>query len=350
MNTEDVRVIETMLRTHGEARMRQARDMHPEYGRLWSEALALMMSGGKRIRPRMVLLAYRMFGGEDVASIIPIAAAHELLHFGILVHDDIIDRDDVRYGVKNVTGRYEAFYEADMPDDGDRHHYAQGAALLAGDLMISDAYQMMLQADVAPERIVAVQKILGDGIFEVVGGELLDTEAAFRGSGVASPEKIALHKTASYTFVLPMLIGATLAGASEEQKEQLVRFAQNLGVAFQLRDDILGVFGDAKKTGKTTSGDIREGKKTYMVERFYECASEQQKTCFNALFGHEDISDDEVTQVRQLLVDSGARAETEDGIKRYADEARAILDGLTIDAESRHAAETLIIAATDRVI
>lgn len=340
--------IDSAIFLHIDQSLGRAMTMSGDYARLWSAIRELMGSGGKRIRSRIVVLSYQMFGGDDVQSIVPVAAAHELLHLGMLIHDDIIDRDYVRYGVKNIAGSYDEVYAEAVTDPASRLHYAHSAALLAGDLMLSEAYQMILSANISSTKIVEVQKIFGRGIFEVIGGELLDTEAAFLGVDGASPELIALHKTASYTFILPMLIGACLADASADQKKGVIEFAKNLGIAFQLRDDVLGVFGDEAETGKTNTGDIREGKRTYMIERFYQLAGDAEKLEFETLFGNEGISMDDADRVRELLRESGALDETEQAIAHYTHRARAALGTLDIGSAFIEEVNELIVLATER--
>ena len=340
--------VETIIFSRIASRLETAGMISLNYRRLWSEIQRLMGAGGKRIRSRIVVLAYQMLGGKDVHSIIPVAAAHELLHMAMLIHDDIIDRDYIRYGVDNVAGSYNAIYTASVADEASRLHYAHSAALLAGDLMLSEAYQLIARADIDPARAIEVQKIFGRGIFEVVGGELLDTEAAFLDRVDLSSEQIALYKTASYTFMLPMLVGASLAGATTSQRLRVVEFARNLGIAFQLRDDVLGVFGDEADTGKTITGDIREGKRTYMVEQFYELASDTQKANFGQLFGKSDISDEEAEQVRGLLIESGALDRTEQAIARYTEGARSALNHLDVDRAFVGDIDELIVLATER--
>ena len=340
--------VDAIIFDHISNRLQQAGEMDPGYRYLWQEIQTLMSAGGKRVRSRIALLTYQMFGGKDVAAILPIAAAHELLHLGMLIHDDIIDRDYIRYGVKNIAGNYDNLYASSVEDGDDRRHYAHSAAILAGDLLLSDTYQLILAADIEPVKIIEVQKIFGNGIFEVIGGELLDTEASFIREGAVGPEKIALHKTASYTFTLPMLVGACLADVSMEQKRVIEEFSENLGIAFQLRDDVLGVFGDQDETGKTNSGDIREGKRTYMIERFFELADDQQREEFETVFGYSDIREDQVERARQLLIESGARDRTEEAIRDYTQKSRSLIGALGIEPEFLDDLDELIVLVTER--
>ena len=340
--------LNTILEDFFARNSQKAISISPYYHDLWAEIARLMSSGGKRLRPKMTILAYQAFGGKDVQAILPIAAAQELLHLGMLIHDDIIDRDYIRYGVDNIAGGYDKMYKDLVSDKTDRLHYAHSSALLAGDLMISGAYQLMTDAKVEATKIIEVQRLFGKGIFEVVGGELIDTESAFREFGEIKSETVALYKTASYTFIVPMLIGAMLADASKADQAYLRLFAENLGIAFQLRDDIIGVFGSEAATGKSTSGDIREGKRTYMVEQLCTLATKEQKVVFDHYFGDNAISSDEVELIRDLLVSTGAKQKTEEAIARYEVKARSALESLTLDPISGDQLEELITIATKR--
>lgn len=346
--TDDRVAIDAIIEVFITRQLAKSAGMSPYYQDLWSEVARLIRSGGKRLRSQMTILSYRMFNGRDVESILPAAAAQELLHLGMLVHDDIIDRDYTRYGVDNIAGGYNKIYHGLVSDKTDRLHYAHSAALLAGDLMLSEAYLLMAESKVDARKIIDIQKLLGESIFELVGGELLDTESAFREIGAVDPYTIALYKTASYTFTLPMLVGAQLANVSLTNQLHVREFGRNLGIAFQLRDDILGVFGDETETGKTTTGDIREGKRTYMIEQFCLLASEQQRVLFDRYFGDHSISTDEVSQIRELLLDSGALEKTEQSIIDYESKARSALKALTIDATYLAQLDDLIAIATKR--
>lgn len=318
------------------------------YEQLWRDMHRLIRSGGKRLRPQMVVSAYKAFGGTGEERIIAVAAAQELLHMSLLIHDDVIDRDFVRYGVDNITGNYEKVHYAIVTDPTDRLHYAQGASILAGDLLIAGSFQLMAESGLDAVDIVEIQKIHSRSIFEVAGGELIDTESAFRRPGEISTKAVALYKTASYTFVGPLLIGATLAGIDEQSKAHLKEYAQNLGIAYQLRDDVIGVFGKEEQTGKPTTSDIREGKYTYMVEQFYARATREEQERFDLYFGDKNIEQREVEIVKDLLRTSGALARTEEAIDRYVHQARAALGRLGSQVGSLDDLELLITIVTKR--
>jgi len=315
----------------------EARSISPHYETLWQDIQKLYAAGGKRLRSYMTLLTFETFSDQPVETIVPAAASQELLHIAMLIHDDIIDRDDIRYGVKNVAREYIDHYEEIIENEQDRRHYANSAAILAGDLLISEAFILMTETDASALHIREAQRLLSQAIFQVVGGELLDTEAAFRGIDAVDPLVIAEQKTASYSFVSPFLMGATLAGAAPDKLELLRQLGEQLGVGYQLRDDLIGIFGSEEVSGKSISSDIIEGKRTLLIEEFYKLANETQRITFDALFGRHELKADEVQVVRSLLIDSGARDVVETLITAYQQHTHTLLGALEID-DIHHAA------------
>jgi geranylgeranyl pyrophosphate synthase len=325
-----------------------ARRISPHYETLWEDTQKLYKAGGKRFRSYMTLLTYEAFSKKSPQTILPAAAAAELLHMAMLVHDDIIDRDDVRYGIKNVTGEYLIHYEELIEDAADRRHYANSAAMLAGDLLISEAYVLITETDANPKAIVAAQRLISKAIFHVIAGELLDSEAAFRGADSADPVLIAEEKTASYSFVSPFLMGATLAEASESQLEILQKLGEQLGIGYQLRDDILGIFGDEAATGKSADSDIKEGKRTLLIEEFHTYATEAQQKEFKTLFGRQDLTKKDIKRVKTLLIESGAKEAVEIQITAFQDYTQALLKSLDMDTAHSKAFSMLIDMCLNR--
>lgn len=328
--------IETILGRFFISSIKNADRIDTYYGDLWRELYRLHKAGGKRLRPRLTLMAYEAFGGKDTSSMLQIAAAQELIHFSMLIHDDIIDRDTVRYGVNNIIGSYEKVYGPFAKDDQDVRHYANSAAIMAGDLMIAGAHKLILDSPVDDSKKMIALQTMYDGIFDVAGGELLDTESSFRPMGAVDPIKIAIYKTASYSFSRPLTIGAHLADAPAKSIKQLARLASNLGIAYQLSDDLLGVFGDQTKTGKSNTGDIREGKQTLLASLTLELLSKSQKASFEEYFGNKSASDNELERIKKLMVASGAKRTVQDHVRTYLAAARNDLTKLGITGSSRN--------------
>lgn len=287
-------------------RSKRAEQVGASYELLWNNIQDVALVGGKRIRPLLTAIGYGSFDEK----ILPIATAQELIHIAVLMHDDIIDQDFFRHNALNMNGLYKERYKAFLPGQ-QAAHYANSAALLAGDLLIAESYQLICSADINAAARSKVLLQLTNSIYEVVGGELLDVEAAFVQGEVFDPLKIYRYKTASYSFIGPLLSGGYAAELDESTVSMLRAFAENIGIAFQMQDDILGIFGDTEKTGKSTTTDLREAKWTSLIachkKRISNNAVMQQH--FRA-FGSADASDEALECLAKDIKASGAYEET----------------------------------------
>lgn len=341
--TQVISDVETYLDGFLNSQLDLAKKMNPDYARLWQVIIDVNSAGGKRIRPYMTMLAYKAFGGSDYKSVLPIASAMELLHCAMLVHDDIIDRDYVRRGKPNVAGQYYKKYEGNV----DRSHLAASAALIAGDLLISAAFQVVLESDLDAEQKLVAHRIVGEAIFEVCGGELMDTEAVIYEPDQVNSLKIAELKTAGYSFDAPLRLGAMLAGADGDSIKTLSQYARAVGVAFQLTDDMLGVFGDESVTGKPEGSDLKEAKRTYILQRTLKNLKGQDKEEFNGLIGRE-ITRNELKRARDLMKQCGAVDEAESIIQAQISLATKALEKLNFDPEINEEFEKLIKKSVNR--
>ena len=310
----------------------EAAALHPAYQQLWRKVHDLSKSGGKRLRPYLTLLTYQAYGSEDVHDILPVAAAQELLHFAMLIHDDIIDRDTIRYGTENVIGQYEHIYAPSLEAPDERRHFANSAALMAGDVCLAGAFELSSRASIDTAQHMMVRHSLWRTIFTVVGGELLDTEAAFRTEQdmVADAMTVNRNKTADYTCVRPLVLGAQLAGAPDADIEILKEIGQHLGIAFQLVDDNIGIYGDSDVTGKPVGADIREGKRTFLVERAYELADDTQRARLHELHGKKDLTHSENSEFCDIINATGALKDAQMRIAEHRKIADGLVDSLTI--------------------
>jgi geranylgeranyl pyrophosphate synthase len=330
-------LIDTRLTRFCELRISEASHIGPSYSTLWQSITSLLQAGGKRFRPYMLIATYVAYSGqEDFEKIVPAALAQELIHQAMLIHDDIIDRDTIRYGVKNIAGQYDDSYAAHIDKRSERTHMSLSAALLAGDVLLSDSYRLLSEVDRPQSLVNQAIQILGNGVFEVVGGELLDTESAFLPAGSVRAEVVARFKTASYSFISPITMGAVLAGAPAHEIRLLRQFAEYLGVGYQLRDDLLGVFGDTTKIGKSTTTDITEGKRTYLIEQFDAQAHDEQKATFYQLFHRSDLTESQFEAVKSLIIASGAKTTVEAEIDTLYKKATRIVAELELDATFKH--------------
>lgn len=348
VDTKKMTLVDEAINGFFERSIDYAKRIDPSYEQLWQILYELIRSGGKRLRPKMTILAYDAFGGKNINDLIPVAAAQELLHFSLLIHDDVIDRDYLRYGTDNVAGRYKKIYSKYLLSPGDVTHFSHSASILGGDLMLSGAHQLIALSTLNERDKLTAQSFLSHSVFEVAGGELLDTELSFVPYTNGDAIKVAKYKTASYSFVAPLLTGATLAGITKKQTNALNTYAQSIGIAYQFIDDILGIFGKEEKTGKSTSSDITEGKRTYMVERSLEAMTAKEKEHFHSVFGNPDASDAEISAIKNLLESSGARKTTLQAAKEYAQTAREAIKDMSINHQYEQEFENFISNIIER--
>jgi geranylgeranyl diphosphate synthase type II len=294
-----------------------------QYEQLWS-ILEKNTVGGKRFRPRMVIAAYESLGGDDLEAAAYVGAAFELLHTALIVHDDVIDHDFMRRGVANISGTYRDAAAARGSSTKVAEHAGISAAVIAGDLALFNSYRLIDRSGVADVVRARLLEVMDDALFASAAGELIDVDfsTAVEVPHVDDILTMERLKTAVYSFEGPLQAGAILAGASEEVISTLGDFGREIGIAYQLVDDLLGVFGKEAETGKTTIGDLREGKRTVMISY---ATSTAQWPAIAPLIGKPDLTDDEAEAVRDVLVACGARSFAEGLARYYANRALARL-------------------------
>ena len=295
-----------------------------QYAALW-ESARRSADGGKKIRPALVGNTYRLLGGNDDDHAVTVATAFELMHTAFLMHDDVIDEDTVRRGTPNIVGRFSSDAENRGVSGAAAQSWGRASAILAGDLMIHASGDMVSRLDLHTSVRIALLDLLDECLFVTVAGELSDV--AFS-TGVESPvltEVLAMTqwKTAHYTFQAPLQAGAILAGASQELRQMLGAFGAQIGIAFQLRDDLLGVFGDEDATGKSRLSDIDAGKITpLMFHALQMTHTEELRERLDA----ESPIDRDHARIRELVEASGARKLIENLIEERKQEASVYLN------------------------
>ena len=339
--------IETLLGSFCDEKIADAAEIDDRYRDLWQEIRQYLLTGGKRMRPRLVMLAYEAYGGKNPGSIIPIAAAWELLHACLLVHDDIIDRDLVRHGRPNIAGRYQEIY-GDL-GEADVDHYALSAALLSGDLLLMSTYELVQTAPLSSDEKLLVQKYLNQAIFSVAGGELIDTDSVLYDPRQTDPLLVARYKTASYSLQSPLQCGAALAGATEEELKKLAEIGLHTGIAYQLKDDVLGVFGDIETTGKSNRSDILEKKRTFLIKETLKNLAPANASALAGLLapGYE-MTHEDAEKIVELIISSGAKEKTERTILDESTKALQIVEELSVDQSYKNIFSSLISKLTTR--
>jgi geranylgeranyl diphosphate synthase type I len=294
--------VDELLGSWLDRRVEKARMRGAEVGAVAGAVRELVLRGGKRMRAALLAAAYEACGGDGgVEAVGPAAAALEFLQAYLLAHDDWMDGDDLRRGGPSVPAMMRARFGCSLAD---------AASVLAGDLAAAWALQAMFELDLPAERVAIAARELGCVEEDVVHGQLLDVCAAAKDAhGVEAAYAL---KTASYTVRSPIVMGARLAGANDAQVLALAAFAEPLGIAFQLRDDLLGAFGNQAATGKPAGSDLRRGKRTTLVvEAMHD---PQTRVSLERVLGRGDATDDEIASAVARLEASGARARVEERI------------------------------------
>lgn len=285
---------------------------------LW-QALRGATEGGKRFRPRLLMSAYRALAPADRATTLAsdavaadavaaeVAAAIELLHTAFVLHDDVIDSDVLRRGRPNVSGAFAAAARSGRATPDHALRYGQAAGIVSGDLALAGAVKAIALCGAPAGTTARLLDLMDRAIRLTSAGELADVRLSLPGErgSVADAITVAEHKTAVYSFELPLQAGAMLAGASEELVGEIGQLGRLLGIAFQLLDDLDGVFGDPAVTGKSVLTDLREGTRTVLIAHARTTAWWRQ---MSELVGDPRLDDDGARRVRDMLESSGSRA------------------------------------------
>ena len=264
------------------------------------------MAGGKRIRPAFLYFGYLAAGGNDEKKILETSMCVELLHSFLLIHDDIMDRDASRHGVPTLHERFKNIGKK-YKISNDSEHFGNSMAMMAGDITAAMACEVIFNSKFPAEIVVKALDKLQDLVFITAPGEMMDMIMEY--SGKATEEEILkMHegKTARYTFEGPLHLGCLLAGGDEKMLEHFSKYALPLGKAFQIQDDILGIFGDKEKIGKPVGSDIIEGKQTLLVIKTLELGNSEQKNIIKKYLGKKDLTSKEAELFKGAVKDSGA--------------------------------------------
>lgn len=315
-----------------------------------------VLGGGKRLRPTFAWWAWRGAGGSsdgpEAEGALHAVAALELIQACALIHDDLMDDSDSRRGSPTV---HVAFAERHQERGwhGEPEQFGLAASVLIGDLALAWAEDMFASAPLPAATLAAARPAWRAMRTEVLAGQYLDVHT--QASGDSSPEaamRVNELKTAAYTVQRPLHIGASLAGAPDELISGLLSFGRDIGIAFQLRDDLLGVFGDPAVTGKPAGDDLREGKRTLLVARGEQLAKDRgsaaAERAIHDAVGDPALSEEQLERARAALVDVGAVADVERQIAELTDTAVATLDRTPLADPAPAELTALAFAATKR--
>ncbi|MDN3496091.1 polyprenyl synthetase family protein [Planococcus sp. APC 4015] len=359
-STDPIRAVSQRLDIFLAAQRSATADFGAE-AELFVEAGASAVTGGKRLRGRFCIAGWRAV--EEAAgppreipdAVLSAAASLELFHAAALIHDDIIDNSDTRRGRPAAHRALEASHRA-AGWVGDAPSFGRSGAILLGDLLVAwsdDLLEEGLDA-IDSGRARAARREYALMRREVTIGQFLDIaeESAFRSEPDERHAERALRvaslKSARYSIQQPLAIGAALAGADAAQRDALATFGHPVGMAFQLRDDVLGVFGDESETGKPSGDDLREGKRTVLIAYAREGLTPTARRIVDELIGDPLLDADQVAALQRTIIDSGALDRVEALITDYARQAERALNGAHLDNAAVGSLRDLARAATVR--
>lgn len=315
-----------------------------------ADALVQLISGGKRLRAAFCFWGYRGAGGSDSDEIVAAAASLELFQACAIVHDDVMDGSDTRRGQPAAHRRFAALHRS-SDWHGDPEAFGSGAAILLGDLCLVWSDELLATSGFGPAELLRGDRVFAEMRTELMGGQYLDLLEQARGGGsVERALRVARYKSAKYTIEKPLLLGAALAGAGEDVLAGYRGYGLPLGQAFQLRDDLLGVFGDPAQTGKPAGDDLREGKRTALVAMTLERADARQAEVVRRHLGDPHLGADGVAALRTVINDSGAVQRVESLITMLTEQALAALLAAPVAEPAHEVLRELAAAATARAL
>ncbi len=306
----------------------------------------IVLSGGKRLRPAFMLAGYQAAGGDDTERLINASISVELIHMFLLIHDDIIDRDALRHGVPTLHEWY-TVWGRERLGLSNPEHFGNSIALIVGDMLFALGNDVLFQSGFSHDRVLAAlsktQKIVSyTGI-----GEASDIYIEYK-KQATSQEVLKMYeqKTARYTFEGPLHLGALLAGAQPELLEQLSLYALPLGIAFQIQDDLLGVFGDEARIGKPLGSDIQEGKLTLLVTTVLEEARAYRDELMAILCKGKALTRADIDRFRVIVTESGSVDRVKSLAQSSIQRAKHSLSSVAIPDASR----TFLFGVTDYML
>ena len=339
------------LRDYLQERRRDAAYIGADYAVLTEAVEEFVLRGGKRLRPAFAYWGWRAVAGtEPEPHVLRLFSALELLHACALVHDDVIDASATRRGLPTV---HKIFTERHRTNSwhGSAEQFGLSAAILLGDLALVWADDIVATAPIDADAARRVRRVWAAIRTEVLGGQYLDIVNEASGSEtVASALTVNIYKTASYTISRPLQFGAAAAADCPEILEAFHELGTSLGVAFQLRDDVLGVFGDPAVTGKPSGDDLRSGKRTVLLAEAVGLAEEHDPIAAKLLRTSvgTDLTDAQVKEVCQVIESVGALAAVENRIDTLTRRALQILNAAPIDAQAKSGLTELARLAANR--
>jgi geranylgeranyl diphosphate synthase, type I len=316
------------------------------------DALTALLAGGKRLRPAFAYWGWRGAGGDPAMDEMALRAAAglEFLQACALIHDDVMDGSDTRRGLPAAHRRFAGVHR-DAEWLGSPEAFGVGAAILLGDLCLSWSDEVVFGCGFPPDAMARAKAVYDEMRTELMAGQYLDLlEQAMGGGSVERALRVVRYKSAKYTIERPLHLGAALAGDDPAVRDAYTGYGLPLGEAFQLRDDILGVFGDPAETGKPAGDDLREGKRTVLIAIAVERSTPVQASVIRRHLGDPGLDAAGVDALREIIAATGALDYTEGLISELLEASLASLHTTTLDPQAHEVLEGLAYAATRRTV
>lgn len=292
--------------------MRASKNISPLITELMNQVFIMPTYGGKRLRGSFLYYSYLMHGGKNLKEALKITAFIELVHAYLLIHDDIMDQAPLRRGFKTIHNVYkEAYRNVHRLTNGElssaAKHFGESIAINAGDILSHIGTNILVNADFPAENKIRALNKFNRNITDTGYGQVIDVFGEFENVDEEYVLQVHQYKTGFYTYETPLHVGAILAGASKEDLNHLTKYAVPGGIAFQIQDDLIDTFSDdAEKIGKTPGTDIKEGKKTLLIVKAYENASQKDKVLLDNALGNSNLDTETLETVRKIIVDTGS--------------------------------------------
>ncbi len=295
----------------------------------------IILAGGKRIRPALMFFGYMAAGGKERDKALKASVGIELIHAFLLIHDDIMDRGKKRHGVDTLNARYEKIGK-NFFFQGNSGHFGNSMAIVLGDMVNTLGNNVIFSSGFDPRLVVRALQRLQSIVALTAVGQIQDVY--IESVGKARQKEILKmyeNKTARYTIEGPLHLGAVLAGGEEKLLEGLSRYALPIGVAFQIQDDILGIFGSEKQMGKSAGSDIEEGKQTILVAKAGEKADKFQKRILNETLGKKKLTEKDKEDFQKIIIKTGALDSAREMARKLVWRGKRELVSLRITKEAK---------------
>jgi len=310
------------------------------------ESLREYLFGGKMLRGSLFLFSARAFGLRENEELLTIACSLEMMHSALLVHDDIMDSDEMRRGKKTMHAKYRDLGRKTGLKDP--KYYGISMGLIIGDIMLFTAEELASYYD--KPYLQKLIRFYSQELRTVGIGQLLDYSYGIKNEEIdyKDLEKMYIYKSARYSFSLPLVLGAIAAERGENDIKVLDSLGEKIGLIFQLVDDYIGIFGSEKEIGKPVGSDIRENKKTIMRNMLFDKVDEKTRESLRKIYGKEHVSAREIEMIKQYTVYTGVDNDIKALIDNLSEEANALVDSLTVSNDYKNIYKDLIAYNTKR--